>query len=141
MIGATMTATAAEQNQLAEAGGNAAQQRADREPGDTDEEIAFAAEYPAERSGDRQHDAVGDEIGGERPGRFVITGGEAARDVGQADVHDCRIEDLHERSHGHHDCDQPAAMRRLPGLMVVVGIRIAHALELGPRRGYVGFPR
>ena len=37
-----------------------------------DEEIALAAEAGGRASRDRQHDAVGDQVGGQRPGRLVV---------------------------------------------------------------------
>ena len=52
-------------------------------------------------------DAVGDQVGRQRPSGVVIAGGHAAGDMRQADIDDGGIQDLHERRHGHHDGDQP----------------------------------
>ena len=81
--------------------GDAAQKRADREHRDADHEIALAADQVAEPAGNRQHDAVGDEIGGQRPGRLVVAGRQTAGDMRQRDIDDGGVENLHEGRERH----------------------------------------
>ena len=77
-------------------------------------EVALAAEQAAEPAGDRQHDAVGDEIGGQRPGRFVVARRQTAGDVRQRDIDDRRVENLHEGRERDDDRDRPGIVPRFP---------------------------
>ena len=61
-----------EHDQLRQAGGDAAQERADREHRDADQEVALAPDQAAEPARDRHHDAVGHQVGRQRPGRVVV---------------------------------------------------------------------
>ena len=103
---------------------DAAQKRAYREHGEADQEIALAPEQVAEPAGNGQNDAVGDEIGGQRPGRLVVARRKAARDMGQRDVDDGRVEDLHERGERHRHGDEPGIETRLPA--APAASRVAH---------------
>lgn len=76
--------------------------------------IALAPNHLAEPTGNRQHDGIGDKIGGERPGGFIIAGRQTARDVWQRDVDDGRIENLHERNQRDDDRDGPGIVLGLP---------------------------
>jgi len=117
-----------EDDDLRERGRNAAKEGADREGGDADHEIALAPDHPPEPAGNRQDDAVGDEIGGERPGGVVIARRHRAGDVRQADIDDGGVDDLHERRHGDDDRDRPRVGARAPG--GVTGGGRAHGLSL-----------
>ena len=55
---------------------------------DADQEISFAAQPAAERTGDRQHDAIGNQIGRQRPGALVVADRQAAGDMRQRNIHD-----------------------------------------------------
>ena len=112
-----------EDDELRQAVGDAAQKRADREHRDADQEIALAADHRAEPAGDGQHDAVGDEIGGQRPGRLVVARRQAAGDMRQRDIDDRRVEDLHEGRERHDDGDGPWVARGPP---LGVRIRLRH---------------
>ena len=81
---------------------------------EADQEIALAAEHVAEPAGNRQHDAVGDEIGGQRPGRLVVARRQAAGDMRQGDIDDGRVENLHERRERHRHRDRPRVDAWLP---------------------------
>src|ERR1700743_804290 len=61
-------------NELSETVRDAAQERAHREHGDADHEIALAAEHVAEPARNRQHDAVGDQIGLQRASSLFVAG-------------------------------------------------------------------
>src|SRR5208337_1493571 len=78
----------AEEHQQGQAGGKAAEQRADDENEHTTHVEAFAAKEPREPSSQRKNDGVGNQVGGEHPGALVNAGGEAAGDVRKSDVGD-----------------------------------------------------
>ena len=40
--------------------------------GDTDEEVAFAPEPVAKKARDRQHNAIGHQVGRQGPGRLIV---------------------------------------------------------------------
>ncbi|ABA48951.1 200 kDa antigen p200, putative [Burkholderia pseudomallei 1710b] len=122
----------AEHDQLAEIGCDSAQERADRERDDAQHEVALAAEQAAEKAGDRQHDAVGDKIRRERPGRFVVARRHRAGDVRQRDVDDRRVEHLHERGERDDDRDQPRVRGGTPR---AVAVAVAVAARCGGRGG------
>jgi hypothetical protein len=58
-------------DELGEAARRAAQERADREHRDADDKISLAAEHIAEPPRNRQYDAVGDQVGSQRPRRLI----------------------------------------------------------------------
>ena len=72
----------AEQQQRIQVRRKPAQHRAKREQSETDQEEGFAAEHSGEEARGRQDDGVGDQIGGDHPGRFVLAHPHAAGDVG-----------------------------------------------------------
>ena len=90
-----------------ERGGDAAEERGDGEEGDAGHVVVLAAEDAGEPRGHGQDDGVGDEVGGEDPGDFVIGAAEAAGDVGQGDVGDGGVEQLHEGGEGDGERDDP----------------------------------
>ena len=90
-----------------EAGGDAAEERRDGEEGDAGHVVVLAAEDAGEPGGHGEDDGVGDEVGGEDPGDFVVGAAEAAGDVGQRDVGDGGVEQLHEGGEGDGEGDDP----------------------------------
>ena len=69
----------------------------------------------------RKNDGVGDEIGSQNPGAFVLAGGEASGNVGQGDVGDGGVEHFHERSQGDRESDDPRIDRGTPGFGLIDG--------------------
>ncbi len=104
-----------EDDEFRETGGCPTEERADREHGDADQEIAFAAEHLAKPTGDRQHDAVGDEVGRQYPGGIIVRHCEVAGDITQCDVDDRGVENFHERRERDNDGNEPRVMARSPG--------------------------
>ena len=90
-----------------ERGSDAAEERCDGEEGDAGHVVVLAAEDAGEPGGHGQDDGVGDEVGGEDPGDFVVGAAEAAGDVGQRDVGDGGVEQLHEGGEGDGEGDDP----------------------------------
>ena len=90
-----------------ERGGDAAEERCDGEEGDAGHVVVLAAEDAGEPCGHGENDGVGDEIGGEDPGDFVVGAAEASGDVGQRDVGDGGVEQLHEGGEGDGEGDDP----------------------------------
>src|SRR5579871_2711082 len=78
---AEKTLQSTEDEQLGEVGGDAAQKRGDGKACDTEQKIALSPHAHAEVAGDCEHDAVGNEIGREGPGAFIVTDGHGAGDV------------------------------------------------------------
>jgi hypothetical protein len=72
-----------------------------------------------------------DQVAGEDPGAFVVTGAEASRDVRQGDVGDAGIEQLHERRQRDRKRDRPTIVR--PPFGRSLDRRGRHSL-LGPYR-------
>ncbi len=62
---------------------NAAEERSDGEEGDAGHVVVLAAEDAGEPGGHGEDDGVGDEVGGEDPGYFVVRAAEASGDVGE----------------------------------------------------------
>ena len=89
---------------------------------DADHEIALAADGVAEPPGDGQNDAVSDEIGGQRPRRFIIGRRKLAGDMRQRHIDDGGVEDLHERRHSDNDGDQPRIELWCPGGAAIAGL-------------------
>src|SRR5258706_1662589 len=103
-----------EDDEFRETGGCPAEERADREHGDADQEISFAAEYIAEPARDRQHDAVGDEVGLQYPEGIIVHHPEVAGNITQCDVDDRGVENFHERRERDRGRDEPRVMARSP---------------------------
>ena len=91
----------------AEGGSDAAEERCDGEESDAGHVVVFAAEDAGEPRGHGQDDGVCDEVGGEDPGDFVVGTAKAAGDVGQGDVGDGGVEQLHEGGQGDGEGDDP----------------------------------
>ena len=110
----------AEKDEQRKRGSEAAEHGADAKERDADHVEALASEEGDEIGAGRKNDGVGDEVGSQNPGSFVLRRAETAGDVGQRDVGDGGIEDLHEGGQGDGEGDGPGIMLRLP---VRVGIR------------------
>ena len=93
---------------------DAAEERADGEERDADHVEALPAHAVGEPAGDGQDDGAGDEVTGEDPGGFFGAGAESASDVGQGDVGDGGVEDLHEGGEGDSEGDRPRIVVGLP---------------------------
>ena len=91
----------------AEGGRDAAEEGCDGEEGDTGHVVVLAAEDAGEPRGHGKNDGVGDEVGGEDPGDLVVGAAEAAGDVGERDVGDGGVEQLHESGEGDGEGDDP----------------------------------
>ena len=97
----------AEDDEHPQAGGHAAQHGTDGEQRHAENQKAFAAEQGRQPAGDGQDDGVGDQVGREDPGGFILRGGQAAGDMGQGHVDHRGVDDLHEGAGHHRDGDQP----------------------------------
>ena len=86
---------------------DAAESRADAEERDADHVELLAPDEGGHVGAGGEDDGVGYEIRGEDPGGFVLRGAEAAGDVGQGDVADGGVEDLHEGGEGDRHGDDP----------------------------------
>ena len=91
----------------AEGGCDAAEERRDGEERDAGHVVVLAAEDAGEPGGHGEDDGVGDEVGGEDPGDFVVGAAEAAGDVGKGDVGDGGVEQLHEGGERDGEGDDP----------------------------------
>src|SRR5271155_3097429 len=97
----------AKNNQHAEVGREAAEKRADGEERDAGHVKTFAAYELGKPAAHRENDGVGNQVGSEHPGAFVLAGGKAAGDVRQGDVGDAGVEDFHERRQSYGERDDP----------------------------------
>ena len=88
-------------------GRDAAEERGDGEEGDAGHVVGLAAEDAGEPGGHGEDDGVGDEVGGEDPGDFVVGAAETSGDVGEGDVGDGGVEQLHEGGEGDGEGDDP----------------------------------
>ena len=77
-------------------GGEAAEQRPDREDEDAGDEDAAAAEDVAEPAAEQQQAAEGQRVGGDDPLEAAAAEAERLLDVRQRDVHDRRVEHDHQ---------------------------------------------
>ena len=84
----------------AEGGSDATEKRRDGEERDAGHVVVPAAEDAGEPRGHGKDDGVSDEIGGENPGDFVVGAAETAGDVGERDISDGGVEQLHEGGEG-----------------------------------------
>ena len=109
----------ARQQNDAQRGRRAAEERRDGEDDDAGEQEALAAEAAGEPVGGGQDDGVGDQVAGEHPGGLGVGGGERAGDVGQRHRGDGGVQHLHEGGQHDRDGDQPgvdALGERVAGL-------------------------
>ena len=90
-----------------EAGGDAAEEGSDGEEGDAGHVVIFSAEDAGEPGGHGEDDGIGDEVGGEDPGDLVVGAAETAGDVGERDIGDGGVEQLHEGGEGDGEGDDP----------------------------------
>ena len=94
--------------------GEAAHRGADAEERDADHVELLAPDEGGHVGAGGKDDGVGDEVGGEDPGGFVLRGAEAAGDVRQGDVGDGGVEHLHEGGEGDRHGDDPRVDARAP---------------------------
>ena len=97
----------AKNDQHAEIGRQAAEERADGEERDAGHVKTFAADELGEPTAHRENDGVGNQVGSEHPGALVLAGGKAAGDVRQGDVGDAGVQDFHERRESDRERDDP----------------------------------
>ena len=102
----------AEQDQLPEARGHAAQPRGEGEYGDRQQEIVAATEMRDQPAGDRQDDRVGGKVAGDDPFAVIDRGRQPARDIAQRHDRDRGVEHLHEGRHHDDSGDDPGVCRR-----------------------------
>ncbi len=114
----------AKDDQLTQVRRDAAQERAHREGRNADQEVALSAEQPRKERRNGQHDAVGDEVRGERPRGLVVARRHRARNVRQRDVHDGRVQHLHERRKRDDDGDHPRVRSGSPCVVALVLSRV-----------------
>ena len=112
----------AEEDERAEGGGEAAEERGEGEEEDAGHVEALAPNAVGDPAGDGEDDGVGDEIAGEDPGGFIAGGGEGAGDVTHGDVDDGGVERLHEGGQGDGDGDDPGVGAGSPGVVEAEGL-------------------
>ena len=107
----------AEDDQQSQGVGEAATERENGESGDATHVEPLAANAVGDPAADGQHDGVRDQIGGQNPGGFVVTGAERPGDMRQRYVGDGGIERLHEGRQRHREGDDPRIEPRFPRLI------------------------
>jgi hypothetical protein len=113
-----------EEDEHAESGREAAEQRCDGEEEDAAHVEPLAADAVGDPAADGQDHGIGDEVAGEDPCGLLGAGAEGAADVGHGDVGDGGVERLHEGGEGDGDGDGPG-----------VGAGSPRVVECGCRRG------
>ena len=86
---------------------DAAEKRRDGEDRDARHVEALAPDLAREPTADGENDCVRHQVARQHPGALVLAHAQAARDVGQRDVGDARVEHLHERRHRDDEGDGP----------------------------------
>ena len=81
----------------------ATHKRTEGKKGDREDEVIFPPKEPAQPSGDRDDDGIGNQIRGDRPGGFINSCRKASADMIERDIDDRGIHDLNECRK--HDCD------------------------------------
>lgn len=104
----------AAEDQNRQRGCEAAQGGADAEQRYADHVELLAPDEGRHIGAGREDDGVGDEVGGQHPGGFVLGRAETAGDMGQGDVGDGGVEHLHERGQCDRHGDDPGVDARLP---------------------------
>ena len=99
-------------DQRGQIGGGAGDERADDEERCADQEESPPPEEPDQPSGGRDDHGIGGKIGGDHPRHLVQPRGQRALQMGEDDVGDAGVEDLHEGHHHDRDGDGPLAGRR-----------------------------
>ena len=94
------------------AGGQAAQQRGQREHREADEEHPAAGDEVAQPTGEQQQATEGDQVGVDHPGEVGLREVQVALDGGERHVHDRRIDDHHQLAEADDEERDPAALRR-----------------------------
>lgn len=96
-----------EEDEPAERGRDAAEERSHREDAHAGEVEALAAHEAGEVAPQRQHHGVGHQVRGQHPGGLLHRGREVPRDVRQRHVGHAGVEDLHEGRDHHREGDDP----------------------------------
>ena len=107
----------AEEDELAEVGGCAAEGGTDGEERDGEEKIISAAKARGEIAGNGKDDGVGNKIRSQHPGRLILRGAEAAGNVRQGHVCNGGVKHLHERGKRDRHGDDPRIDARTPWLL------------------------
>ena len=126
--GAKAALQGAEQHELVERLGRAAQHRHDGEADHAGRQRAAQAEARGAEARERRHDGRGHDVGGHHPGDLLLRRRQRALDRGQRHVGDGAVEGVHDGGHHHHDGDQaaPAPHRRIDRRH---GLAVADALD------------
>ncbi len=111
----------AEDDELGETAGHAAEQGSNGESGDTGQQHSAASEVAGQPPGHGQDDGVGDQVGGDDPGAFFVGGAEISGDVRDGDIDDRGVQNLHECGEHHGDGHDPRIDRRA-GVGVLIAL-------------------
>ena len=98
-----------EEYEAVKAPGRAAHERAEGEQGDRGDLVIFSADKLGKPPGHRDHDGVGNKVGGDGPGGLIVPGRQRAPDVVERHVYDRRVDDLDEGGEHHGECDEAEA--------------------------------
>ena len=116
----TSTLQDAEKDQHRQGGGESAEQRTEGEEKDASHVKALAAKAITGPGRDGQDNGVGDQVAGQDPGGFILSGRKRPGDVRQSHVRNRSVQHLHEggQSYGHRHgpwivAGAPAERRRL----------------------------
>ena len=108
----------AEQKKEAQARRDTTEQRTHSKEEQAGHEKPLPAQCTRQPAADRQHDGVRDQIRSQDPRALVVAGAQISGHVGQGDVGDAGVEDLHEGCQGYDDSDQPGIIPRPPFFLV-----------------------
>ncbi len=104
-----------EEDQLAQAGGAAAQGGGEGEASDRNQKHVFDAETAGEPAGQRHRDRGGDNVRGQNPGDLVLRRRQAPLDMREGDIGDRVVDALHDRrQHDRHGDRRAVAERAAP---------------------------
>ena len=125
----------AEEQKHGQREGRAAEEAGDGEDDDAEDEEVAASEDTGGPSTERENDGIGDKVAGENPGALIGAGAKRTGDVGQRDVGDGGVENLHKGRQGHGHGDQPWVHPGLPA-RGQAGLRVVerHSDACGRRR-------
>ena len=115
---------------------SAAQEARDREEHDRADEVTLAPEELAEPAGEWDDDDAGEDVAGRDPRDLVEARAEIPHHVGERDVDDRAVDDLHQRREHDGERDQVFVLRALGGRGYRLGERLA--VVAAPCSEYVG---
>ena len=121
----------APEDERAERVRRAAEKARRREEDDRADEVALAPEEGAEPAGERDDDDAREDVAGGHPRDLVEVGAEVAHHVGQRDVDDRAVDDLHERRE--HDREGDEVLVRIAFVLGGVTARRRHRRRCRPR--------